>query len=128
MGEIFYLKELAQDCAEDGIYEFFFLWPAAHHHRRHRVPDQSAGDQIRRRIRSSMQFAESTASQCPQLQQPDEDPRKSHSGYDHSGHFGRSAMVGVRGRKTRRAYSSWDFSPQVQPYRYSALPPDEKRA
>ena len=27
MGEIFYLKELAQDCAEDGIYEFFFCGP-----------------------------------------------------------------------------------------------------
>ena len=24
MGEIFYLKELAQDCAADGVYEFFF--------------------------------------------------------------------------------------------------------
>ena len=27
MGEIFYLKELAEDCAEDGIYEFFFCGP-----------------------------------------------------------------------------------------------------
>ena len=27
MGEIFYLKELAEDCADDGIYEFFFCGP-----------------------------------------------------------------------------------------------------
>ena len=27
MGEIFYLKELAEDCDEDGIYEFFFCGP-----------------------------------------------------------------------------------------------------
>ena len=27
MGEIFYLKDLAQDCAEDGVYEFFFCGP-----------------------------------------------------------------------------------------------------
>ncbi|TIO29709.1 cyclase family protein [Mesorhizobium sp.] len=27
MGEMFYLKELAEDCAEDGIYEFFFCAP-----------------------------------------------------------------------------------------------------
>ena len=27
MGEMFYLKELAEDCAEDGIYEFFFCGP-----------------------------------------------------------------------------------------------------
>jgi kynurenine formamidase len=27
MGEIFYLKELAEDCAEDGVYEFFFCGP-----------------------------------------------------------------------------------------------------
>ena len=25
MGEIFYVKELAEDCAEDGVYEFFFV-------------------------------------------------------------------------------------------------------
>ncbi len=30
MGEIFYLKELAQDCAEDGVYEFFFTAPPLH--------------------------------------------------------------------------------------------------
>jgi len=30
MGEIFYLKELAADCAEDGIYEFFFSAPPLH--------------------------------------------------------------------------------------------------
>src|SRR5471032_1809828 len=27
MGEIFYLKELAEDCEEDGVYEFFFCGP-----------------------------------------------------------------------------------------------------
>lgn len=27
MGEIFYLKELAEDCAADGVYEFFFSAP-----------------------------------------------------------------------------------------------------
>ena len=27
MGEIFYLKELAADCAQDGVYEFFFCGP-----------------------------------------------------------------------------------------------------
>ncbi|MBB3459338.1 kynurenine formamidase [Rhizobium sp. BK313] len=30
MGEIFYLEELAQDCAEDRIYEFFFSAPPLH--------------------------------------------------------------------------------------------------
>jgi kynurenine formamidase len=30
MGEIFYLKELAEDCAADGIYEFFFTAPPLH--------------------------------------------------------------------------------------------------
>ena len=37
MGEIFYLKDLAEDCAKD---EFF----AADHHRRHWLTDQSASD------------------------------------------------------------------------------------
>ena len=27
MGEIFYLKDLANDCAKDGIYEFMFIAP-----------------------------------------------------------------------------------------------------
>jgi hypothetical protein len=27
MGEIFYLKELAEDCAQDHVYEFFFCAP-----------------------------------------------------------------------------------------------------
>ena len=27
-GEIFYLKELAEDCAADGVYEFLFVAPA----------------------------------------------------------------------------------------------------
>jgi hypothetical protein len=30
MGEIFYVKELAADCAEDGVYEFFFTAPPLH--------------------------------------------------------------------------------------------------
>jgi kynurenine formamidase len=30
MGEIFYLKELAEDCAGDGVYEFFFVAPPLH--------------------------------------------------------------------------------------------------
>ncbi len=30
MGEIFYLKELAEDCANDKIYEFFFTAPPLH--------------------------------------------------------------------------------------------------
>ncbi len=30
MGEIFYVKELAEDCARDGIYEFFFVAPPMH--------------------------------------------------------------------------------------------------
>ena len=27
MGEMFYLAELAEDCAQDGVYEFFFTGP-----------------------------------------------------------------------------------------------------
>jgi kynurenine formamidase len=30
MGEIFYVKELAEDCAADGVYEFFFCAPPLH--------------------------------------------------------------------------------------------------
>jgi len=30
MGEIFYMKELAEDCAADGVYEFFFTAPPLH--------------------------------------------------------------------------------------------------
>ncbi|WP_088344458.1 MULTISPECIES: cyclase family protein [Rhodomicrobium] len=30
MGEIFYLKELAEDCASDKVYEFFFIAPPLH--------------------------------------------------------------------------------------------------
>jgi len=30
MGEIFYLKDLAEDCAADGVYEFFFNAPPLH--------------------------------------------------------------------------------------------------
>ncbi len=37
MGEIFYLKELAEDCEEDGVYEFFFCGPPPDHYRRHPV-------------------------------------------------------------------------------------------
>ena len=46
MGEIFYLKELAEDCAKDRRLRVLLLRPAADHHRRHRHPDQSAGDQV----------------------------------------------------------------------------------
>jgi hypothetical protein len=28
MGEIFYVKDLAEDCAADGVYEFLFVAPA----------------------------------------------------------------------------------------------------
>ena len=30
MGEIFYLKDLAEDCDDDGVYEFFFTAPPLH--------------------------------------------------------------------------------------------------
>jgi hypothetical protein len=30
MGEIFYLKERAEDCPADGVYEFFFNAPPLH--------------------------------------------------------------------------------------------------
>lgn len=30
MGEIYYVKELAEDCAADGVYEFFFCAPPMH--------------------------------------------------------------------------------------------------
>jgi hypothetical protein len=30
MGEIFYLKELAEDCDQDKVYEFFFNAPPLH--------------------------------------------------------------------------------------------------
>ena len=46
MGEMFYVKELAEDCDADGVYEFFFCGAPLDHHRRHRLADQSAGDQI----------------------------------------------------------------------------------
>ena len=42
MGEIFYLKELAEDCAADKTYEFFFCAPPLDHHRRHRLAHQPA--------------------------------------------------------------------------------------
>ena len=46
MGEIFYLKELAEDCAEDGVYEFFFCGPPLIITGGTGSPDQSAGDQM----------------------------------------------------------------------------------
>jgi hypothetical protein len=46
MGEMVYLKDLAEDCANDKIYEFFFCGTAIDHHRRHRFADRSTGDQI----------------------------------------------------------------------------------
>ena len=48
MGEIFYLKELAEDCERGRHLRILLLRPAADHHRRHRLADQSAGDQITR--------------------------------------------------------------------------------
>ena len=54
MGEIFYLKELAEDCDERRHLRVLLLRPAADHHRRHRLADQSAGDQVSsRRTRAS---------------------------------------------------------------------------
>ena len=46
MGEIFNVKELAEDCAADGVYEYLFVAPGAAHHRRGRLARQSAGDQV----------------------------------------------------------------------------------
>ncbi len=46
MGEIFDLKELADDCAADKVYEFMFVAPAHPDHRRGRLAGQPAGDQI----------------------------------------------------------------------------------
>ena len=46
MGEIFYLKELAEDCAEDGVYEFFFCGPPLIITGGTGSPDQSAGDKV----------------------------------------------------------------------------------
>ena len=41
MGEMFDLKELAEDCAKDKVYEFFFCGPPLDHSRRHRLAHQS---------------------------------------------------------------------------------------
>ncbi len=46
MGEIFYLKELAEDCEQDGIYEFFFCGPPLIITGGTGLADQSAGDQV----------------------------------------------------------------------------------
>ncbi len=46
MGEMFYVKELAEDCDEGRRLRVLLLRAAADHHRRHRLADQSAGDQI----------------------------------------------------------------------------------
>ena len=46
MGEMFDLKELAEDCAKDKVYEFFFCGAAADHSRRHRLAHQSPGHQV----------------------------------------------------------------------------------
>ena len=43
MGEIFDLKELADDCAADKVYEFMFVAPGDPDHRRGRLAGQSAG-------------------------------------------------------------------------------------
>ena len=46
MGEIFYLKALAEDCESRRRLRILLLRAAADHHRRHRLADQSAGDQV----------------------------------------------------------------------------------
>ena len=46
MGEMFDLKELAEDCAADKRLRVLLLRRAAGHPRRHRLADQSAGDQV----------------------------------------------------------------------------------
>ena len=46
MGEIFQLKELADDCEQDKVYEFLFVAPAIPITGRGRLAGQSAGDQI----------------------------------------------------------------------------------
>ena len=46
MGEMFYLKDLAEDCAADGIYEFFFCGPPLVITGGTGSPHQSAGDQV----------------------------------------------------------------------------------
>ena len=46
MGEIFYLKELAEDCDAGRHLRILLLRAAADHHRRHWLADQPAGDQI----------------------------------------------------------------------------------
>ena len=46
MGEIFYLKDLAADCAQDRVYEFFLLRAAAAHYQGGRIARQPHGDQI----------------------------------------------------------------------------------
>ncbi len=51
MGEIFNLKELAEDCAADKVYEFFFCGAPLDHPRRHRLAHQSAGHQVEARAR-----------------------------------------------------------------------------
>ncbi len=43
MGEIFYLKDLAADCAEDKVYEFLFCAPPLGNYRRGRVADKPDG-------------------------------------------------------------------------------------
>ena len=46
MGEIFELKELAEDCAADKVYEFLFVAPAIPITGGGRLAGQSAGDQV----------------------------------------------------------------------------------
>ena len=48
MGEIFYLKELAEDCAKDKVYEFFFCGPPLS------SPAAPARRSIRRRSNKSL--------------------------------------------------------------------------
>ena len=46
LGEILDFEELSADCAEDGVYEFFFCGPPIKFSPRRRVADQPAGDQV----------------------------------------------------------------------------------
>lgn len=46
MDEMFYLKELAEDCLSDGVYEFLFCGPPLVITGGTRLFDQSPGDQV----------------------------------------------------------------------------------
>ena len=54
MGEIFELKELAEDCAADKVYEFHVRGAGHSHHRRRWLADQPAGDQMTRSVMAGL--------------------------------------------------------------------------